>query len=112
MGAAIQVFSKLWTLISGSRFFWALLKNYGVLKENLRVIGEIITKVMQEGRKTPDCDETNRLLKAVSNILKTEVIDLPEIDEYQLAIKIDEINANLVCELKDTKSDKTFKVGL
>lgn len=107
----ISLLGSAWSVVKGSRFFWGIIKHYGVLKENLQAIGNVIKAVMESDRKVPSCEEGQILLRAISNILKTQVIDLPGLDEYELAVSIDEITGTLVCQLTDKASSKVFKLA-
>ena len=101
------VLSRIWALISGSKFLWDLISNYSVLSENFKAIEKVLEQVMSDStRRLPDHNESQILLIAVSNILKTGVIDLPGVDEMQIAIGLDHINQNMVISIQDKKSGK------
>jgi len=68
---------------------------------NTLIIEDTLSNMQKDGRKVPNIEESSILLMALSNILKTEIIDIPGVDEYQISLDIDQINS---------KSEKFLKI--
>ena len=102
----IPLLSRIWSLITASKFLFLLVRHYVVLKDAFTGIESVLTNMTKDARALPTHEETQILCVSVSNILKTGVIDLPGVDEYQLAIGLDNIQANMVLSIQDKKSGK------
>lgn len=108
----ISVLKKLYGLITGSSFFWKVLKNYSVLSNAFKTIEEIIAAMSKDARALPTQDESLILVKAISNILKTGVIDIPGVDEYQLSINLDMVSSQISIGIEDSKTGKYHELSV
>jgi len=106
----IPIISRLWSLITGSKFIWTLIRNWAVLTDAFSNIEKVLSEMQADGRKVPNQQEASILLMCLSNILKTEIIDMPGVDEYQISLEIDQINSNFQLSIKDAKSEKFLKI--
>lgn len=97
---------RLFSLVYNSKIIWKLIRNYRVLSESFKTIETVINNINNRDRVLPDAEESRALLTACSNILKTGVIDIPGVDEYELSLKFDYINEQWAIGLKDDKSGK------
>lgn len=102
----------LWALISGSKFIWSIIKNHVVLGDSLKAIEITLTEMRQGDSVVPNHMQAQNLMLAVSNILKTGVIDFPGIDEYEIAIGIDRVSSDMTISLKDSKSGKFHELPI
>ena len=103
-------FTQLFSLIKGSSFIWKLLSNWKILKDSLTVISDTLKKMHDEGRDLPETSEASQMLLALSNIIKTQVIDIPGVDEYEISIGIDKINTAFMLSIEDAKSSKYHQI--
>lgn len=108
----ITLLKRIYGLISGSGFLWKLARNYKVLNDACKAIETVLVNVAATDRKLPDMDESQILLSAISNILKTGIIDIPGVDEMQIAIGLDHINKNISLSVTDAKSGKFMEIPL
>lgn len=106
----INVLKRLYGLLTGSSFLWKIVRNYAVLAASFKAIEGVIQSVSQSGRSLPNQDESMILLKAISNILKTGVVDIPGVDEYELAMNLDMVNSNMSLGIEDLKTGKYFEI--
>ena len=108
----IPVLSQIWAMISGCKFFWKVISNWVVLKDSFVAIENTLKNMQADGRMVPNQDETPILLMSISNILKTEIIDIPGVDEFKIAASIDQLNANFSISIQDAKSGKYFSIPI
>lgn len=107
---AISLLKRLYGMISGSGFLWRLVRNYRVLSDSISAIEATLSNMSAQDRKLPNESEIEMLLKAVSNILKTGVIDIPGVDEMNLALNIDQFSQSFSMSIQDAKSGKYFEL--
>lgn len=101
---------NIYKLITGSKFIWKVFRNWAVLSEAFSTISKTLVKIHEEGRKLPDQSESTQLLLCLSNIVKTEIIDIPGVDEYELSLEIDKFSTSLLMSIEDKKSGKFHQV--
>lgn len=106
----IPQLTQIFSIFSGGKFIWKVIRNYRVLSDAVKNISDVLKQMHDAKRATPEANETSVLLLSVSNILKTGVIDVPGVDEYELALGVDQINTNFVLSVKDAKSDKFHQI--
>lgn len=106
----LQTLKRIYGLITGSSFLWKIVRNYAVLSASFKAIEGVIQAVSASGRSLPNQDESLILVKAFSNILKTGVIDIPGVDEYELAMNLDMVNSNMSLGIEDLKTGKYFEI--
>lgn len=102
----------IYSLITGSKFLWKVVRNWSVLSKSLYAISDTLKKMHAEGRNIPDMTESQILLMALSNVVKTEVIDIPGVDEYSLSLDIDKFSSSLALSIEDSKSGKYHEVTI
>lgn len=104
--------TALYGLLTGSKFIWKIVRNWSVLSKSFQGVTDILSNMNAEGRSLPNTEETQMLLNAVSNIVKTEIIDIPGLDEYSLAVNLDHFSSSLGISIQDSKNGKfhTIKV--
>ena len=103
---------SIYTFITGSKFIWKIVTNWRVLSTSLKVISETLTTMREQSRSVPNTEETQQMLLAASNILKTGVIDLPGIDEYQISADIDKFSQGVSLAITDSKNKKYHSLKL
>lgn len=96
----------LYTLISGSKLLWKVIRNWRVLSNSLESITNILKNMNADDRHLPNSMESSQLILCFSNILKTGVIDIPGIDEYQISLDLDNFSSSLMLSIEDSKSGK------
>ncbi len=104
--------TSLYGLISGSKFIWKLVSNWSVLSDSLKCISQTLTEMRESGRQLPEPNESTQMLMAFSNILKTGIIDIPGLDEYQISLDIDKFSSSLLLSIEDKKSGKYHELLL
>lgn len=105
-------FLNIFSMFTASKFFWTVLTNWKVLADNSKGIEQVLKNMFDEGRKIPSEEEIPVILVCVSNILKTGVIDIPMIDEYEIALSIDKVNASFSLAIGDAKSGKYIAIPI
>lgn len=108
----ISLIKKVWSLLSGSGLIWKVLRNFKVLSDSFGGIETVLNNMTVEKRKLPTHAEIEMIARAVSNILKTGVIDFPGVDEYAIAVNIDEMTATYAVSIQDAKSDKYIQLPI
>lgn len=78
--------------------FWKVLKNLKTIIAFFNTLKGLIVKVA-EGKRLPDCRETHDLLEAIRNLLDSEVIDIPGVDEKQVSQALKEIESQWTCKI-------------
>ena len=106
----LNTLKRIYSLITGSSFLWKLIRHYAVLSAAFKSIESVLQNISAENRKLPTQEESLILLKAISNILKTGVIDIPGVDEYELAMNLDLVGSNMSIGIEDLKTGKYFEV--
>ena len=94
----IGAFSQLWAIISSFKLFWKVLQNWSEMRVKLEALKGVLVRVKDNG--IPSCDDTKELLDFSIWLLKTEMIDIPGVDEYQLTRELERVQMNLICQLK------------
>lgn len=80
--------------------------NWRVLSTAFKAVSDVLTEMHKADRKLPDTNESQALLMAMSNILKTGVVDIPGVDEYQLSLDLDKFSSSLIFSIEDSKTKK------
>ena len=106
----IAMLTRLWNIVSISKFFILFISHRLVLEESFKAITSVLTSMNEEERALPKHDESQVLVMAISNILKTGIIDIPGIDEYQIAIGLDQVNQNMMLSIQDTKTGQYHQI--
>lgn len=99
-------------ILTGSAlsFMWKVVRNWGVLSSSLKAISDTLEIMHKDGRNLPNTEETQNLTLALSNIIKTEIIDIPGVDEYELAMGMDHFSNTLMLSIEDQKSGKYHEI--
>lgn len=101
---SFALLSRVYGLVSGSSIIWKVISNWKILSTSLSSIETVMSNMGAEKRHLPTTEETQILLLACSNILKTKVIDIPGLDEYELAMNLDKASSSLALSIKDSTS--------
>lgn len=104
--------TSLYAMFSSSKFIWKLVRNWSILSDSLKCISQTLTAMRNEGRSLPVPAESSQMLLAFSNILKTEIIDIPGLDEYSLSLDIDKFSSSLLLSIEDRKNGKYHELLL
>ena len=102
----INLIKKLWGLAMGSKIFFKVIANYGLICETVKLLEDTLANMQREGRKVPNQQEMCDILPKLSELLKTGIIDLPMVDEYSLALDIDHIYSSMQISLRDRTGNK------
>jgi len=108
----IAILKRIYGLLTGSGFLWRLARHYKVLNDSCKAIETVLVNVNASDRKLPTPEESQVLLAAISNILKTGVIDIPGVDEMAISIGLDHINRNIAVSISDSKSGNFMEIPL
>ena len=84
-------------MVTGFKFFWKALNNFGLIKEIYSVLVPLISTAIKEGHL--HCDQVKVLLDSLRKILESGLVDLPGVDEQAIASGIAKIEENLVCSI-------------
>lgn len=76
--------------------FWLILKNVGLIYDTFKLVGKILPQAVRE-KKLPDCAESQVLLKNVIKLLEGGVIDVPQVDEKEIAAALKQIEERMQC---------------
>lgn len=96
-----ELVSKIWDWLSHFQFLWRVLRNWFTLSNAVHDIENVFEEIAKQNRKLPNMGETQVLLNAISNILKTEVIQITGLDDFKVAAGLDEISHSLHLSLTD-----------
>lgn len=110
MMGLLAILKRIWGLVASSGLFWKVLKNWTILSESLKGIETVLHNLTEEKRALPNHDEAVTLLHALSNILKTGVIDIPGVDEYKIALNLDEVASSYTISIEDAKNEKYLEL--
>lgn len=102
----MTILMTIWAYIRASGFIWKLIANYKVLSEAVKCIEVNAQAMMSRDSAIPSGEEGQLMLMALSNILKTGIIDLPLVDEYQLSLDLDQITGQMRIAINDSASGK------
>lgn len=105
MPQVVGLLLNAWSFINGSAFFWRFVKNYGTLKNSLLAVEAVFQSKDARGDKTPNSEEAQILLQAVSNILKSGLIDFPGVDEYEIGVGLEQLSGQIHLSMTDSKGN-------
>lgn len=77
--------------------FWKVMRNYGAIKEIISEASQVLKVSAERGH--PSCEETQKLFAIARKALKTGIIDIPGVDENQLAVALYDLENNLICSV-------------
>lgn len=99
--------SQLLVMISGAKWFWSILNNWGTIRIILKNSETVVQGMLARRGTLPTCEETKLLLDSARLLFEKGLIDLPMVDEQNLARVLGNIENNLVCEIekKEVKND-------
>jgi len=73
---------------------WSILKNIGLIMSFVRSIESLVREVAQK-KSVPEAKSIDTVLNHVESLLRKGVIDIPEVDEIQIADAIKAIREQL-----------------
>lgn len=79
--------------------FFALLKNAGTIITVFKTLKEILTRTVESKNKIPTCDDTVLLVHQLRVLLEKKVIDIPNFDENDVIVALQQIESNIVCSV-------------
>lgn len=77
--------------------FWTIVKNIGTIIDFFKLAGRVVGEGIKQ-KKFPDCEDSVLLIDKTAELLKRGIIDVPGVDEKQIAASLDEIKARIVCK--------------
>lgn len=98
------------SFLSTSKLFFKIIGNWGLMKKILSDTQTILTAMVNRKDPLPDCNETKILMDNVKRLLEAGFIDLPMVDENEIARVLGNIENNIVCSL-DPKKLESMKNG-
>lgn len=98
--------------ITGSKIIWKVISNYRILSDTSQAVSTVFHNMHNEDRSSPTQPELVALSQALSNVLKTNIIDIPGFDELELVAAVDRFSGSLVTSMTDAKSGKFHKIVL
>jgi len=73
---------------------WSILKNIGLIMSFVRSIESLVREVAQK-KSVPEAKSIDTVLNHVESLLRKGVVDIPEVDEIQIADAIKAIREQL-----------------
>lgn len=104
MIAIIELLKQLGGFITGGGIIWKFIRHYRVLSDSSKAVSQVIQNISNRGDKLPEIHETQIIIQAMSNVLKTGIIDIPGIDEYKISAALDKVNENVAISFEDYTS--------
>lgn len=77
---------------------WALIKNAGAIFSFFNIVSGIL-KESVKGKKLPECENSKQLIKSVRVLLDKGVIDIPDVDEREIAQALLDIENQITCKI-------------
>lgn len=78
---------------------WKIVVNAGLIYRFISFVSSTIGAVMTRPSKLPTCEETKICLDYIEKMLNVGLIDLPGVDESQVAAKIGMMRNNITCSV-------------
>lgn len=85
--------------LSGTKWIYKLLRNFGVLKKVFLNVETVAKAMISRHDPTPNCQEVKLLLEALELVFRNELIDIPGVDEVEISRVLANVEANLICEV-------------
>ncbi len=89
------IFKVVMGAISLGKLFW----NGGKLIRFFKTVGPIVSNIVTEHRKPTSC-EMKEFLHATAVIIRSGVVDIPGVDEADVAAAIESIDEEITCSIK------------
>ena len=84
---------------------WPIIKNIGLVIDFFKVVKSVFQSVASRDVKIPNCDETKLLIDQLRKLLDSGVIDVPGVDEKEIAGVLGQIEERLVCVVDKAQKD-------
>ena len=84
---------------------WPIIKNIGLVLDFFQVVKKIFGDVSARPTKMINCEEGKLLIEQTRKLLDSGIIDVPGVDEKEIAGVLLQIEERLVCTIE--KSDKS-----
>lgn len=94
------------TFLSGAKWFWKILNNWGAIRKIISNVEIVVKAMLSRSDTTPTCDEVKLLLDSAKVLFERELIDLPMVDEKEVARIFGNMENNLVCEIEKKEVSK------
>ncbi|MEO8839789.1 MAG: hypothetical protein ABI351_13895 [Herbaspirillum sp.] len=91
----------IFSLIKSPGLFWKVISNWHVIISIINDTEGVIDEMVKAKRVLPDPQECGTIAHCASEFLKIGLINVPFIDDYQLAVEIDNFSASLKVGVKD-----------
>lgn len=95
--AAFIFIMGIWNRIKDIKIFWALLRNWGFVKQSYKTLKQISESAISRGHIT--CEETKECLGLMKAAFERGLIDFNGIDEADIVKMLQQIETNLVCSV-------------
>lgn len=102
IGSALSLVVKGWQAVKAVPWMWNLVVHHKEIRAILEDTVAIFNSA-KSNRGIPTCDDTKKIMGNVALIFEKKLIDLPNLDEAQLAQMIRDIDSNLVCAIKEAQ---------
>lgn len=88
-----------------------VMQNWGLVHESQKVITAVLISVIKEHR-LPHCEETKTVLGIFKKLLDADLVDIPGVNEHEIARMFDEISNQLVCAIENEKQKILVRGGV
>lgn len=100
MYPSIPGIGQILVFLSGAKWFYAILRNWGVIKKSLVDVEGVIKNMLEKKDTLPSCDDTKKLLDVARVLFESGLIDFPGVEEKDVARVLQNIENNLICEIE------------
>lgn len=95
----------MFSLLGKLPALWPILKNIGFVIDFFRTMQVVLVDVSKRPTKIPSCEETRLILRSTRELLERGIIDVPGVDELEIAKILGQIEERVVCAVDKTHRD-------
>lgn len=99
IGGLIPGLGQVLEILTSAKWFWKVLNNWGTIRKVLGDVESVVVSMLERKKPTPDCNDTKKLVDALQILFDSGLIDLPGVDEHNVARILMNIENNLNCSL-------------
>lgn len=100
LGSLTPGLGQVLIAISGAKWFYSIIRNWGAIRQVVQSMESVAQGMLSRESPVPTCDETKKLLDCARILFDRELIDLPGIEEKDVARILGNIENNLICEIE------------
>jgi len=101
----ILALMNLWSMIKSIPWLWRMITHW----QDVKLIIEKAYNVVDDARKSggmPTCNSFDAFLQAVEQVLKSGLIDIPDVDETALANDLYQMRMLLTCSIDNERKTR------